>query len=213
VPDLALYVAFQGDGPPVLLLAGQAWKILEVDWNRRRLHVEPIDAIGRVRFAGTPAPLRAELCRAIGDVLAGESPGVTLSKRATNQLDEDRATIGASAGSTLVRREEDGRVEWWTFAGLKANLALAGALGSLRRERTGLDNLRVSLDPHAWLDDLRVALAEPPPPVEPPDDAIEGLKFGEALPGHLAAAVVRARLSDPGAVQRVRDASRWGATS
>jgi ATP-dependent Lhr-like helicase len=206
VPDLALYAAFQADGPAVLLLAGRTWKILEVDWNRRRLHVEPIDAKGRVRFAGTPRPLGSELCRSIGEVLAGESPGVTLSKRAATRLDEDHAELRIPPGGTLLHFEEDGRVEWWTFAGLRANLAMASALADLRRQRTSFDNLRISLDPGTSLDALRGCQTQPVGPVAPPKEVLEGLKFGDALPSDLAAAVVTARLEDPVAADLLRHA-------
>lgn len=210
VPDVAVWAAYQGkDGPPVLLLAGRTWKILEVDWNRRRLHVEPIEATGRVRFSGTPAPLQANLCRAIAEVLAGAKAGATLSQRASSQLDDDRHRVGLrQADQTLLRRDDDGRVEWWSFAGLRANLSLAGALAPLRQTRTGLGNLRISLDPGADLADLRPLLHDDPPPLNPPDEAFEGLKFAEALPPKLAEKVLRDRLTDRDAVDIARRSPR-----
>ena len=214
VPDLAIWAAFQAkDGPPVLLLAGRTWKINEVDWGRRRLHVEPIEAQGRVRFSGTPAPLGAELCRAIGEILTGEPPGAELSKRAETQLREDRDRIGLRRPGTLLRRDADGRVEWWTFAGLKANLTLAGALGSVRTTRTGIDNLRISLDVGVDLDDLRAPLQTDPSPPRPPKEALEGLKFAEAMPSRLVESVVRERLTDSDAVHAAITADRSMSTA
>ena len=210
VPDIAVWTAYQGrEGPPVLLLAGRTWKILDTDWTRRLLHVEPIDAAGRIRFAGTPAPLSATLCRSMAQVLAGDDPGAALSRRAAAQLDDDRQRVGLrDRDGTLLRTQSDGRTEWWTFAGLRANLSLAGSLEERRRARNGLDNLRISLDPGTDLADLRPMLAADPPQLVPPEESLDGLKFAEALPSQLAEVVVRARLTDPQAVDYARSAPR-----
>lgn len=209
VPDVAVWAAFQGrEGPPVLLLAGRSWKINDVDWARRRLHVEPIDAHGKVRFSGTPAPLGADLCQAVGEVLAGAEPGARLSRRAQTELEDGRTRIGLRRPGTLLRREPDGRTEWWTFGGLRANLTLAAALQPVRLSRNGLDNLRISVDPNVELTDLSRLLEDQPSPAEPPEEAVEGLKFGEALPPALASKVVRDRLADERGVARIRKANR-----
>jgi ATP-dependent helicase Lhr and Lhr-like helicase len=66
LPDSALLSVFANKkGPPTLVLAGRAWLVRDVDWKRRRVHVEPSDDRGTIRFTGGPVPLSYELCQAM----------------------------------------------------------------------------------------------------------------------------------------------------
>jgi len=136
-------------------------------------------------------------------VIAGSDPrGAALSKRARQRLDElrrEHAWVHAD-GTTLIR-DAKGRVRWWTFAGLLANVWLGAALEPLRTEVTSRDNLAVAFDSPVQLHALRQAIAQVDLDVVSLRDAIvpeaiEGLKFADCLPYDMALRVVTARLDD-----------------
>jgi ATP-dependent Lhr-like helicase len=147
------------------------------------------------------------VARGIREVLVGRDPaGVELSQRATDKLAELRAAHGwAASDTTTVVADERGRVRWWTFAGWKANLALARVVDDLRTEVGAIDDLTVALDASATAPDVarRLDAAVPDPVDLTPwvtTEALEGLKFAECLPVELARAVVARRLADPASV-------------
>ena len=70
--DESTFLARREDGPPVLLLAGRAWRVSHLDWKRRRAHVEPAEDVGRSRWRGEGQFLGRELCGAIRRTLAGD---------------------------------------------------------------------------------------------------------------------------------------------
>jgi hypothetical protein len=50
--------AFQvHEGPPVLLLGGRGWRILDVEWRGRRVHVELSELKGKTGYRGVGRPL------------------------------------------------------------------------------------------------------------------------------------------------------------
>jgi ATP-dependent helicase Lhr and Lhr-like helicase len=190
-------------GSVVLLLAGRPWAVMHVDWGRRVVQVEPTTGAGVARWFGSAQPLGATVARAIRAVLVGHDPsGVTISDRATARLAElRRAHFWARDESTCLVTDANGRVRWWTFAGLVANAWLAAALRPLRREVAARDNLTVTLDP----DVDRQRLAEALGTVDWDElslvdsivpDALEGLKFADCLSEHRARGVILARLDD-----------------
>jgi ATP-dependent helicase Lhr and Lhr-like helicase len=209
VHDLGIMAAIQArDGPPVLLLGGRGWRILDVDWRRRVVHVELTDLPGRTAYWGSVRPLEYRLCQSIGAVLAGDDPGAPLSQRAQTRLDETRADFpGLQPGdATLLRHGPDGRTEWWTFAGQRANLELAARLGPLCRSVRGIDDLSIALRDGTSKDDLTSVLDRQTPVSELLDlaeDATAGIKFADCIPNWLADRVIRARLSDTPAVESV----------
>jgi ATP-dependent Lhr-like helicase len=195
------------DRPAVLLLASRAWKVRQVDWRRKHVFVEPTDARGRSRWIGPGRPLFATLCRATRTVLAGDDPGVTLSRRATDALERARSRHWwAQHDATTVVRGDDGATRWWTFAGSLANRQMVALLGLVTPLGATPGDLTVELQPGTTARDLRALLDRLPPELPPAPvfaDAPQGLKFGQSLPGHLAAQVLGARFSDPGAVRQV----------
>lgn len=209
VHDLGIMAAFQvREGPPVLLLGGRGWRILDVDWRRRRVHVELTERRGKTAYRGVGQPLDHELCQSIGAVLAGDDPPVALSRRARSLLDDSRAEFpGLRPGeATHVRRRPTGQVEWWTFAGLRANVELAARLGPLTRSVAGIDDLSIALADDTSAADVTAALDRQTPVADLLDiaeEVAEGIKFADCIPGWLADAVVLARLSDTPAVDRV----------
>ncbi len=199
--DLGIAAAFQvRQAPPVLLLGGRGWHILEVDWRRRRVHVELTELKGRTRYHGGTTLLKRELCRSIGAVLAGDDPGVPLSRRASATLDESRSAFPGLRGddTTYLRRSPTGKTEWWTFAGMRANLELTARLGKLQRPGS-LDNLVVPLVDDTTASDLRQALDVTTPVDELLDlaeEATSGIKFADCIPDWLADSIMLARLTD-----------------
>jgi ATP-dependent Lhr-like helicase len=199
--DLGIVAAFQvRQGPPVLLLGGRGWRILEVDWRRRRVHVELTDLKGKTRYHGGESLLGRELCESIGAVLAGDDPGVPLSRRAAATLDESRSTFpGLRADdSTYLRRTPTAKAEWWTFAGMRANLELSSRLGGVSRPGS-LDNLTITLVDDTTAADVRQALDVTTPVddlLDLVDEATAGIKFPDCIPDWLADSILLARITD-----------------
>jgi ATP-dependent helicase Lhr and Lhr-like helicase len=207
VPDETLVARPAGvaaGGAGVLVLAGRSWAIAHVDWSRRVVQVEPIDAPGVARWSGSAQPLGAAIARGIREVLLGSHPpGVVLSQRASERLGQLRAEhpwVRPDTAALVV--DGRGHARWWTFAGWRANLWLARAAADLRREVAAIDDLTVALDPGTTMAQLRQAISDASE--ESIDlapwvtaEAIDGLKFSECLPRGLATEVVTRRLGDP----------------
>ena len=104
---------------------------------------------------------------------------------------------------------KNGSVTWWTFAGQKANAALAPALANLTHVPTTSDNLAIEFERALPLEVVQRAIEElrsgDPgtllPEVSP--EALEGMKFSECLPPALAVHVLGMRNRDPMAVEHV----------
>ncbi|MGY0069227.1 DEAD/DEAH box helicase [Streptomyces sp. QTS137] len=199
-PDL---LTEETDGPRKLLLAGRSWLVTYIDWRRRRCFVEPVDEGGRAKWSGFGAHrVRSfTLARAVRDVLLGDDPPVSLTRRAEAKLAAARETsldVVRPTGTVITRRGADD-VRWWTWAGHRANATLAASLPSVvLRHRTVDDRfvrLREDVTPQSWraaVEDAGTGLALPE--VDP--HAVRGLKFAEALPVRLAEATLAARLGD-----------------
>ena len=206
LPDIAIQTAFQTKpGPPSVLLAGRAWRIVNVDWKRRVVQVEPYDGVAKVRFAGGAVPLSYELCQAMAEVLEGRDPPVTLTRRAVEGLRQLRGELpGARPGRTLLEERGDGTQRWWTFAGLRANIELAARMGALRDHVTQRDNLSITVSAGVDRDTIIRAISRHAPTadvVELAQESTGGLKLLECLPPGLAEHVTLARLADPAAVE------------
>ncbi len=133
VPDDTVTRRSPGGGPTVLLLAGRSWMVRHVDWRRRTVDVEPVDAPGAARWSGAGQPLGGRVAEAVRDVLVGTDPaGVELGRRAAEQLAALRDVHPwARPEATSVVQEAE-RVRWWTFAGSRCNASLADALAGHR---------------------------------------------------------------------------------
>ncbi|WP_330281711.1 DEAD/DEAH box helicase [Streptomyces sp. NBC_00588] len=189
-------------GPRRLLLGGRSWQVTYIDWLRKRVFVEPVDGGGIAKWMnGGIAGLSFALTRAMREVLLGEDPPVSLTRRAVTCLAEQRESDAPDTvhpGGTLVTRT--GRdVRWWTWAGYRANATLAATLRSvtdpLQRPTDSWLRLREDLTPADW----RTARASIGDNLVLPDvdhRAVRGLKFSAALPERLAIATVAARLAD-----------------
>lgn len=211
VPDQTLIAVFANKtGPPALLLAGRTWEVLEVDWKRRKVHVQPSASQGSVRFPGTAVPLSFEICQAMQRVVAGEDPPVMITERAKKRLAEIRALLpGVEPGSTTVLEEEDGElIRWWTFAGLRANIDLAARLAPVRDQVGQGSNLFIKIDKGtlARNRDPRVLADRDSDLMEMlriADWATRGLKLASLLTDEMAQEIVIRRLQDKVGVAHV----------
>ena len=147
------------------------------------------------------------LSQAIKRVLAGDETRPCWSQRARTQIEEVRAKFPWVTGEGTVVVAEDGSVTWWTFAGQKANAALAPALASLTQVSATSDNLGIEFERALPLEAVRQAIEELgsrnpgmlPPAVSP--EALKGMKFSDCLPPALAVHVLGMRNRDPMAVE------------
>jgi ATP-dependent helicase Lhr and Lhr-like helicase len=189
----------QVTGPRVLLLAGRNWKVLWVDWKRRRCFVEPSDLRGKARwFSAAIAGASHALSRACRDVLLGAEPPVRLTRRAVTHLAEAREASLSTVhpGGTVILRDGSD-LRWWTFSGYRANAVLTATLAGVTDEAQRFDDaairLRADLTPEGWraaVDNAQLTL----PNIDV--SALRGLKFNEALPERLGLATLATRLSD-----------------
>jgi ATP-dependent Lhr-like helicase len=204
------------EGPRLLLLGGRSWKVTWTDWKRRRCFVEPASAGGRARWLSDGAGGRSfAIARAMRDVLLGADVPVTVTRRASAVLDGLRSdALGRVwSGGTVISRS-DADLRWWTWAGYRANATLKATLGSLADDTQRADDLsirlRADLTPSSWrsvVGTLENRLCLP----EVDEKALNGLKFSEALPRHLAEATLATRLADlehAGSV--LKEPSRFG---
>jgi ATP-dependent Lhr-like helicase len=212
IPDETLIARPSGlraGGAHVLVLGGRSWAVLNVDWQRRVVQVEPTDVAGVARWSGSGQPLGAVVARGVREVLAGTDPShVSMSERARQKLAELRAEHPwVTAEATAVISDDRGRTRWWTFAGWKANLGLARAVADLRRDVAAVNDLTIALAPRTTPADLSEVLRSLGPDeidLAPwiTREAVEGLKFSECLPPDMAVDVIRRRLQDPESVAR-----------
>ncbi|MEV0809237.1 DEAD/DEAH box helicase [Micromonospora sp. NPDC050200] len=214
--DPALLTA-KVQGPRLLLLGGRSWRVTHIDWTRRRCFVEPADGGGKALWmtGASPQGLSYPMVRAMRDVLVGSDPKVALTDRATKRLAalRDEATATAYPGGSVVVRDREGEVRWWTWAGFRANATLIATLSDLADPTQRYDDasirLRSDLDREMW----RVATADADQRICLPDvteKALAGLKFSAALPPRLAAATLATRLADvEGAAAVLREPVRF----
>ncbi|MFD8508910.1 DEAD/DEAH box helicase [Streptomyces sp. NPDC059687] len=190
-------------GPRRLLLAGRSWQVTYIDFNRKRCFVEPVDGGGKAKWNGGGLPMSSyDLTRAAREVLLGEDPLVTLTKRAQGalaQLREQGAETVHPGGNVIVRDRAGKDLRWWTWAGHRANVTLAATLAGIADPLQRGDNLyvrlRSDLTPQIW----KQATADAADRLCLPDvdlRALNGLKFNAALPQRLAEATLAARLAD-----------------
>lgn len=200
------------DGPRLLTLGGSAWQVNYVDWKRHRAYVEPSANAADSKWAGMPQPESYALSDATRRVLLGATPaGVLLSKRALTKLDELREEYSHRVldGSTVLVREPNGRLRWWTWAGARANAVLVAGLlevaPQLLDESRAFNNWQIGLrgDTTApalaeTMREIRSVLQDEPQRLLPQVDerALRTLKFAELLPGSLAVSTLAERNSD-----------------
>ncbi|MFI7609385.1 DEAD/DEAH box helicase [Micromonospora sp. NPDC049366] len=213
--DPALLTA-KVQGPRLLLLAGRSWRVTYIDWKRRRCFVEPADGGGKALWmtGAMPQGLSFRMVRAMRDVLLGTDPPVVLTGRAQTRLASLREDFEAVVhpGGSLVSRDKDGEVRWWTWAGYRANATLISTVSDIADPTQRFDDASIRLRPDLDREALRAAMADASDRLCLPDvseKALVGLKFSAALPERLALATLAARLADlPGAHTTLREPVR-----
>ena len=175
----------------LLLLAGRSWRVIEVDWSKRVVWLEPAAGGGKARWTGGARSLGRELCQGIRTVLAnGASPSVTLSRRAQAALQALSAEIPVSSGTHFVMSRADGKpAQTWTFAGTRANRTLARQ-ASIGAAKVRFDALSVQAPVAA----LAVTLPER---IDLSGDELESfqesIKFADCVPRQLLSRMIAAR--------------------
>lgn len=203
-------------GPRLLLLAGQSWRVTWTDWKRRRCFVEPADGGGLARWTSlSSGGASFALSRAIREVLLGADPPARLTRRAETALAEAReaALDLVHPGGTVIVRESSGDVRWWNWAGWHANATLIPTLSGIADQAQRIESfyirLRSDCTPQTWkaqLDGIEERMCLP----AVDDKALDGLKFSDALPRHIAEATLAQRLADlEGARTALADGARY----
>ena len=193
-------VSFLMQGPArALLLGGRSWRILDIDWNRGIVSVEPTTDPGRSRWLGDGPEMSYAMAQAIRRVVSARQDPPRLSSRAKSALGDARAEMWwFDAESTTVYDAPNGRQQWWTHGGTIANIRLAWRIQQLLEAETRSDDMSVTLpDGVSRADALQViervrADAIPFDPVAFRPLA-EKLKFFEALPDARVAEMSLAR--------------------
>jgi ATP-dependent helicase Lhr and Lhr-like helicase len=183
------------------LVAGRSWRVVDVDWPRRRVAVVAAQADGQARWLGGGRPASYAVCHAAESVVAGVAPGCELSRRATSKLEEIQEKFSFVDGTRVpVVINEHGDLRIWTFAGGLTNAALAQALPEVStrsddfcisiktRNATQVFNMYTNLDAIS----LRPSLSK---------EMIKGLKFNECLSERIANSTIEARLLDREGIQ------------
>jgi ATP-dependent Lhr-like helicase len=195
---------------PTILLGGRAWGVRDIDWDRRVVWVEPADEPGRSRWAGAGAALSFEVCHAIRSVLAGDErleKHLTQRGRAKFAYLQGEYPWATDGRTSLVRESARNRSRWWTFAGARANRAIAAQLDSAGLATMAIDDLGISLKTTVPLEDLSAVVAEVDPRVAAPVDRrrLDTVKFGSCVPDDALAAMLAGRDADPAGTAQLID--------
>ena len=189
------------EGPRLVLLAGRSWRVTWIDWRRRRCFVESADRGGRARWVvGGREGRSFALTRSIRDVLLGDDPPVRMTERARTVLVKLRSSELPTVhpgGTVIAHAGSD--VSWWTWAGFRADSTLAATLSELVDGAARVDDVSIRLRNDVTPDMWRTATSDAVERLclaEVDEDAVDGLKFSEALPRRLAVATLAARLTD-----------------
>lgn len=184
------------DGSRPLLLAGRAWKVLDIDWKRHVVMVEPGENKGASRWHSALVPEAFEMVRARRDVLLGADPGVTLSRRGAERLAlvrEERAPTVSDRGLVVIETEHEKQL--WAWGGLRAHQTLIAAVGE--SGRAGATNEAIQWPADYDLTALASCdVTDAVPQISP--EAVDGLKFSAALPRDLAVETLGERFADRG---------------
>ncbi|NMR20260.1 DEAD/DEAH box helicase [Cellulomonas fimi] len=181
------------DAQKHILLAGRAWLVESIDWERHEILVSEQPQRAKVRWPSEPVAESFDLVRAQRDVLLGANPSVTISRRASARLAalrDELAGVVDDHGTVLIDRATGS--EWWTWAGWRANETLIGALGA---SEAAADNLVITLPSGVGARQIRDALLDGVLP-RVTQEAVDGLKFSAALPLELATATLAERDAD-----------------
>jgi ATP-dependent Lhr-like helicase len=198
----------QGPARP-LLLGGRSWKILDIDWNRGIVSVEPTVDPGRSRWLGDGPAMSSDMAQAIRRVVCRREPHAHLSNRATAALADAKSELWwFDPEATTVHESPSGRLQWWTHAGTVANIRLAWRLQTLIESEMRSDDMSVTFpDGFPAAEALRLIgeLRSDPMPFDASAfrPLAEKLKFFEALPEARVAELCEARYAGTRAIKEL----------
>ncbi|NLS95415.1 MAG: DEAD/DEAH box helicase [Planctomycetaceae bacterium] len=189
-------------GQTSLLLSGRSWRVTHLDWPRKVAYVEPSKDHGKSRWLGGGHSIAYEVSQAIRKTLTDEVAAPCWSRRAATSINDLRSQFDWLREGTTVVKSNGDEASWWTFAGSKANAAIAAALRDAGLPVLDHDNLSVAFEVTGRLDDLdsRIqAIRHHEPegftlPISP--EMVQELKFSSCLPEELAVGMLEARLVD-----------------
>jgi ATP-dependent helicase Lhr and Lhr-like helicase len=201
--------------PRILLLGGRSWRVTHIDWDRHLAYVERAEGDGASRWRGGGPMLGFRFCQAMRDVLARDDTRSEWSERATQTMRDVRQEFAwlAASGTTLRDSQPpDGTtsvIEWWTFAGTKANTAFRSVLQHILGSPVDADATSLRFDASVAAGDAERAITsitampreQIVADIEP--TAIDGLKFSQCVPAAMAATLVQSRMSDQSAIEAV----------
>ncbi len=133
-------------GPGSFMLAGRAWEIVVVEWDRGVCVVRPAPKGRTPSWQGDPRHLSYELCQAMRRVLMDDAADPAWSQRATAVMTSLRADYTFLDDSPAPIVEAPDRITWWTFAGGGANALLGQMLGSELGEKVVATNTSIRLE-------------------------------------------------------------------
>ena len=178
--------ALTGDDAPMnILLAGRSWRVVDIDWGRRVVTLEPGTGGGSARWTGTGRVLGGEVCGAIRIVLQrGTVAGVTTSKRAAAALEEFSGGLPCAGEGPIITHDGKDRFRVWTYAGTRFNrwlgYQLREVVGPLREDELGLDMRRDPTEAMRGMAARSVALS-----TSELEQRRAEVKFGECVPAGL----------------------------
>lgn len=181
----------------LILLAGKSWRIMDVDWKRQTVWLEPAKEGGKARWTGSGRTLSREIAQGIFRALHEDAGNhAVISKRARLEIEqvvEDTPDIVGTSGFTITRNETGG-VRLWTFGGTRANRTIAKHIQTLtevrRIDALGLD-LKMPIDPKVLNTDFLVTdlhFSE-----DEVKERAKPIKFADCLPASLLVQIILTR--------------------
>lgn len=125
---LAALESPEGYSGACFTLAGRAWLVEHIDWERGVCIVRPAPTGKAPRWNGGARWLSYDLCQAMRRVLTTDDIPDSWSQRAQHELATQRAEYAFLRDSASPLIETKDEVTWWNFAGGAANLLLAQIL-------------------------------------------------------------------------------------
>jgi len=121
------------------------------------------------------------------------------------RLLREQCTWAVEGRTALVRDAKRAKSRWWTFAGARANAALACALDGAGIATTRVDDLGIGFRAPVALDALVTAVGRLDPALRAPVDRrrVAAVKFASCLPDAELMAMLQERDADERAVRTV----------
>lgn len=195
-------------GIPALLLGGRPWQVNHVEWSRRIAYVEPAEQLGIARWVGGARPISRRIAEAVRALLTSDDNRSYWSRRAVTQMQHLRSSSEwLTADSTCLVPSAGQGLRWYTFAGTRANLAIAAGLQRLLQAPVRSGTIAVTIDTGSTVQSVCAAIEQlrrQPvewllPEIE--EAAITGLKFSDCLSPALSRAMLQQRYADPEALR------------